>query len=73
MVNVNSASDLPKFQFKLVSPTRVRREALKYARDKRAHPFRRVSENFLIAVEVAALKEMYDRIKRHHSKGKTLL
>jgi hypothetical protein len=72
----NSASEnnhRPKFIFKAISPSRVRRLALSYAKLKRIHPFNRVSEDFLIAVEIAALATMKDRIERHPSKGKTLM
>ena len=59
-------------RFSLISPARVRREALRYAKDTRAHSFRRVSEEFLVAVEVAALQTLKTRIKQHPSKGVTL-
>jgi hypothetical protein len=86
MPNENSASETcpkcgctpcfckPRFEFKLISPTRVRAEALKYAQAKRPFcQFQRVSENFLIAVEAAALATMKSRIDSHPSKGKTLM
>ena len=62
-----------RFVFRLISPARVRRAALSYAKLKRIHPFTRVSEDFLAAVEIAALATMKDRINRHPSKGKTLM
>ena len=51
----------------------VKRWALDYARTNRAHPFSRVSEQFLNAIEAATKAAIRDRIDRHPSKGKTLM
>jgi hypothetical protein len=52
--------------------THIRRIALIYAAGSRAHKFRRVSDDFLAAVEANALNFIKDRIDRHPSKGVTL-
>jgi hypothetical protein len=58
---------------KLISPSNARQFALEYAKSARAHPFRRVSKKFLEAVEVNARLFIQDRIRRHPSRGKTLV
>jgi hypothetical protein len=57
---------------RIVSPTHVKRYALIYAREKRAHSFTRVSETFINAVESEARWFIRDRVARHPSKGVTL-
>ena len=51
----------------------VKRWALEYAGKNRAHPFKRVSAEFLNAIETATKLAIRDRILRHPSRGKTLL
>jgi Uri superfamily endonuclease len=51
----------------------VKRWALDYARTNRSHPFTRVSEQFLNAIEAATKAAIRDKIDRAPSKGKTLL
>jgi hypothetical protein len=50
----------------------VRKWALDYARTNRAHPFTRVSEQFLNMIEAAVKNAIIERIRRHPSRGKTL-
>jgi len=54
------------------APACVRRIALNYAESTRAHPFRRVSDSFLNAVESNALNFIKNRIDKHPSRGVTL-
>jgi hypothetical protein len=55
------------------SRSHVKRIALGYAQVTRAHKFDRVSSSFQNAVEANALNFIKDRVKRHPSKGKTLM
>jgi hypothetical protein len=50
----------------------VRRWTLDYAKENRLHPFNRVSEQFLNAIETATKTAIIQRVMRHPSKGKTL-
>lgn len=57
---------------KVTSPSLIRRFALEYAVRTRAHPFTRVSGEFLEQVEFAAQRYIKERINHHPSKGQTL-
>lgn len=60
-------------QSRVINRDYVKRWALDYAKDKRSHPFNRVSEQFLNMVEAATKAAIRDRVDRHPSKGKTLM
>lgn len=62
-----------KFKFNLICASKAKKYALEFAKANRAQDFTRVSEDFLIAVEVAAKSFIQARIKAHPSKGKTLM
>ena len=57
---------------RLINREHVRRWALSYAKETRAHEFTRVSEEFLLSCEMELRSHITDRIKRHPSKGVTL-
>lgn len=57
----------------IVSPSKVRVVALVVAADcRKAAGFKRVSREFILAIEAAARAAVVDRVKRHPSKGVTL-
>jgi hypothetical protein len=60
-------------QSRVINRDYVKRWALDYARTNRAHPFTRVSDQFLNAIEAATKAAIRDRITRAPSKGKTLM
>jgi hypothetical protein len=66
-----SEEKLPRLT-RATSPTHVKKIALQYARAKRAHPFKRVSETFLNAVEANSRAFILNRVEKHPSKGVTL-
>jgi len=59
-------------QSRVINRNYVRRWALDFAKDSRAHPFSRVSEDFLDAVETATKSFIRHRINTAPSKGVTL-
>jgi hypothetical protein len=72
MNNENCTAEKVSRALKATSKTHVRRIALNYAAAHRSHRFTRVSDDFLTAIEIAALKFITDRIDRHPSRGQTL-
>jgi hypothetical protein len=74
MATENSASDNGSYHaLRATSPNHVKRIALGYARTTRWYKFERISSTFLNAVEANTLNFIKDRVKRHPSKGKTLM
>jgi hypothetical protein len=79
MATENSVSNVPNEGFisyhalRATSRSHIKRIALGYAQVTRAHKFERVSSSFHSAVEANALNFIKDRVKRHPSKGKTLM
>lgn len=57
---------------KLLNKKAVRDYALAVAAADRAHPFRRVGDEFFVAVETALRNTIVDRVRRHPSVGVTL-
>jgi hypothetical protein len=51
----------------------VRQYALEWAKLNRAHKFERVSESFLVMVNIKVREIVADRVKRAPSKGVTLM
>ena len=64
---------LRKRMSRVINRQYVKDWALDYAATNRAHPFTRVSNQFLNAIEAATKAAIRDRIDRAPSKGKTLL
>ena len=62
-----------KHKFTLINKSRVKKATLELAKATRAHTFTRVSEEFLIDVEVQVRNIITQKIKVHPSKGKTLM
>ena len=62
----------PDRRSRVINRAYVRQWALDYAKSKRSHPFRRVSDEFLNAIESATKAAIRDRIDRAPSKGVTL-
>jgi len=56
----------------LISPTKVKRFLLDYAKDHRSHKFTRVSQEALDRVEAAARSAAKQIVTAAPSKGKTL-
>lgn len=59
-------------QSRVINRDYVKRWALDYARTNRAHPFSRVSEQFLNAIEMSTKAAIRMRIDTAPSRGKTL-
>lgn len=62
-----------KHKFSMICASKCKKFALEYAKANRAQGFTRVSEDFLIAIEVATRNAIQARINQHPSKGKTLM
>lgn len=66
-----------RVKFRLICASKCKKFALEFAQANpckaRADMFTRVSEDFLISCEVALKNYIMSRIKRHPSKGKTLM
>jgi len=67
---------IPKTKFKLICASKCKKFALEVAKSnpapQRAKMFTRVSEEFLIACEANLKSFIFNRVKSHPSKGKTL-
>ena len=59
-------------QSRVINREYVKRWTLDYAKTNRCHEFKRVSNEFLNAIEVATKLAIRDRVMRHPSKGVTL-
>ena len=65
-----------KAKFRLITASKCKKFALEVARanpaPQRAKMFTRVSEDFLLACEAQLKNFIYNRVRSHPSKGKTL-
>ena len=56
----------------IVSKSKVKKFALEYAATNKAHPFTRVSQEFIDAVEANARTFIRNTVQSNPSKGKTI-